>query len=138
MTQSSENQVSEYEGSEHQAKDPAPVTGRPSMARVAAAGSIGTVIEYYDFFIYGSAAALVFGPVYFPNFSSTAGTLAAFATFATGFIARPVGSLLFGHIGDRHGRRTVLLISVLATGLATVSIGLLPGYASLGVAAPSC
>lgn len=136
MTQSSENQVSEHKGSKHQAKDAAPVAGRPSMARVAAAGSIGTVIEYYDFFIYGSAAALVFGPVYFPNFSSTAGTLAAFATFATGFIARPVGSLLFGHIGDRHGRRTVLLISVLATGLATVSIGLLPGYASLGVAAP--
>ncbi|WP_309226498.1 MFS transporter [Streptomyces lunaelactis] len=133
MTEPSEQYPAE--GSRQHPKDTAPAR-RPSMARTAAAGSIGTVIEYYDFFIYGSAAALVFGPVYFPNFSSTAGTLAAFATFATGFIARPVGSLLFGHIGDRHGRRTVLLISVLTTGLATVCVGLLPGYDTLGLAAP--
>ncbi len=114
----------------------APAPPRHSMARIAGAGSAGTVIEYYDFFLYGSAAALVFGPVYFPHFSPAAATLAAFGTFATGFVARPLGSLLFGHIGDRHGRRAVLLISVLMTGLATVAVGLLPGYGTLGLAAP--
>ncbi|MDT0382098.1 MFS transporter [Streptomyces sp. DSM 42041] len=107
------------------------------MGRIAAACFAGTAIEYYDFSVYGVAAALVFGPLFFPTFSPTAGLLAAFGAFAAGFLARPLGSVLFGHVGDRFGRRTVLLGSLLTTGLATVGVGLLPGYDTLGVAAPA-
>ncbi|NBM20553.1 MFS transporter, partial [Streptomyces sp. GC420] len=106
------------------------------MARVAAASMAGTAIEFYDFFVYGTAAALVLGPLFFPSFSPLAGTLAAFGTFAAGFVARPLGSVLFGHIGDRHGRRPVLFLSLLLTGVATVAVGCLPTYASIGTAAP--
>jgi MFS family permease len=74
------------------------------MLRLAGASLAGTAIEFYDFFVYGTAAALVLGPLFFPTFSPLAGTLAAFATFGVGFVARPLGSVLFGHIGDRHGR----------------------------------
>lgn len=109
----------------------------PGMARVAAASFAGTAIEYYDFCIYGTAAALVFGPLFFPQFSPTAGLLAAFGAFAAGFLARPLGSVLFGHVGDRFGRRTVLLTSLLTTGLATVGVGLLPGYGTIGATAPA-
>lgn len=107
-----------------------------SMTKVALAAFIGTAIEYYDFYIYGTAAALVFGALFFPEFSAVAGTLAAFATFGVAFVARPLGALLFGHFGDRIGRKTMLVASLLTMGLATVAIGLLPGYASIGVAAP--
>ncbi|KUJ68926.1 MFS transporter [Streptomyces albus subsp. albus] len=106
------------------------------MTRLAAASLVGTAIEFYDFFVYGSAAALVFGPLFFPDFSALAGTLAAFGTFAVGFIARPLGSMFFGHIGDRHGRRPVLIASLLLTGLATVAVGCLPTYGGIGPAAP--
>ncbi|MDI2126361.1 MFS transporter [Yinghuangia seranimata] len=106
------------------------------MARIAVASFSGTAIEFYDFFVYGTAAALVLGPVFFPSFSAVAGTLAAFATYAVGFVARPLGSMLFGHVGDRMGRRPVLIASLLMTGLATVMVGLLPTYAQIGVAAP--
>ncbi|MEU8823913.1 MFS transporter [Streptomyces sp. NPDC048636] len=108
----------------------------PSMARLAAASLAGTAIEFYDFFAYGTAAALVLGPLFFPTFSPLAGTLAAFSTFAVGFIARPLGALLFGPLGDRHGRRPVLVASLLLTGLATVAVGFVPTYDSIGVAAP--
>ncbi|MFG2731657.1 MFS transporter [Streptomyces canus] len=108
----------------------------PSMPRLAAASLAGTAIEFYDFFVYGTAAALVLGPLFFPTFSPLAGTLAAFGTFGVGFVARPLGSVLFGHIGDRHGRRPVLVASLLLTGAATVAVGCVPTYDTIGVAAP--
>ncbi|MCP9208292.1 MFS transporter [Streptomyces sp. NEAU-Y11] len=107
------------------------------MARLAAASLAGTAIEFYDFFAYGTAAALVLGPLFFPTFSPLAGTLAAFSTFAVGFVARPLGSLLFGPLGDRHGRRPVLVASLLLTGVATVAVGFVPTYDSIGIAAPA-
>lgn len=107
-----------------------------SMGKVAFASFIGTAIEFYDFYIYGTAAALVLGGAFFPEFSETAGTLAAFATFAVGFAARPLGGIVFGHFGDRVGRKAMLIISLLVMGIATFCIGLLPGYATIGVAAP--
>lgn len=106
------------------------------MLRLALASLAGTAIEFYDFFVYGTAAALVLGPLFFPSFSPLAGTLAAFGTFAVGFVARPLGSIVFGHIGDRYGRRPVLIGSLLTTGLATVAVGCVPSYATIGVAAP--
>ncbi|WP_328783545.1 MHS family MFS transporter [Streptomyces canus] len=106
------------------------------MPRLAAASLAGTAIEFYDFFVYGTAAALVLGPLFFPTFSPVAGTLAAFGTFGVGFVARPLGSVLFGHIGDRHGRRPVLVASLMLTGAATVAVGCVPTYDTLGVAAP--
>ncbi|MGW1516741.1 MFS transporter [Streptomyces sp. NPDC002287] len=107
------------------------------MLRLALASLVGTAIEFYDFFVYSTAAALVLGPLFFPSFSPLAGTLAAFGTFGVGFLARPLGSVVFGHIGDRYGRRPVLLASLLLTGLATVAVGCVPSYASIGVGAPA-
>ncbi|MGW7430658.1 MFS transporter [Streptomyces sp. NPDC054861] len=106
------------------------------MARLAAASLVGTAIEFFDFFVYGTAAALVLGPLFFPTFSPLAGTLAAFGTFAVGFVARPLGSALFGHIGDRYGRRPVMFASLVLTGCATVAVGCVPTYATLGITAP--
>lgn len=106
------------------------------MRRVAIASCVGTTIEFYDFFIYGTAAALVFPKVFFPALGSTAGTVASFATFAVAFIARPVGAVIFGHFGDRIGRKRTLISTLLLMGVATVLIGLLPGAATIGVAAP--
>jgi metabolite-proton symporter len=97
---------------------------------------IGTSIEWYDFFIFGTASALVFGRLFFPTFSELAGTLAAFASFAVGFVARPVGGVLFGHIGDRIGRKTTLVITLTMMGVATFLIGLMPTYSAIGVWAP--
>ncbi len=108
------------------------------MARKAALGSfLGSVVEYYDFFIYGSAAALVFNKIFFPSDDPMAGTLAALATFGVGYIARPIGALLFGHLGDRIGRKQVLMMTLLLMGLATFTIGLLPTHASIGAWAPA-
>jgi metabolite-proton symporter len=109
---------------------------RESVRRVALASMIGTSIEWYDFFIFGTASALVFGRLFFPNVSELAGTLAAFATFAVGFVARPVGGLVFGHFGDRIGRKTMLVVTLTMMGLATFAMGLMPTYASIGVWAP--
>ncbi|MGP9021452.1 MFS transporter [Streptomyces sp. BR1] len=106
------------------------------MLRLAGASLAGTAVEFYDFFAYGTAAALVLGPLFFPTFSPLAGTLAAFATFGIGFIARPLGSAVFGHIGDRYGRRPVLFLSLFLTGTATVAVGCVPPYATIGAAAP--
>ncbi|GAB1335014.1 MFS transporter [Streptomyces sp. E-15] len=106
------------------------------MPRLAAASLAGTAIEFYDFFVYGTAAALVLGPLFFPTFSAVAGTLAAFGTFGVGFVARPLGSVLFGHLGDRRGRRPVLVASLLLTGASTVAVGCVPTYGTIGVAAP--
>lgn len=105
--------------------------------KVLGASFIGTAIEWYDFFLYGAAAALIFGPQFFPTDDPMAGTLAAFATFAVGFIARPIGGIVMGHFGDRIGRKSMLLISMLLMGGATVAIGLLPNYAAIGPWAPA-
>jgi len=109
---------------------------RTSLTRVIAASLIGTTIEWYDFFLYGSAAALVFNKLFFPSFDPLVGTLLAFATYAVGFIARPLGGIVFGHFGDRIGRKRLLMWSLVMMGLATLLIGLLPGYDSIGVWAP--
>jgi MFS family permease len=106
-----------------------------SRRRILIAGTIGTAIEWYDFFIYGLIAPLVFDQLFFPKFDQLTATIAVFATFAVGFLARPLGGLVFGHFGDRLGRKSVLLCTLLMMGLATMSIGLLPTYASAGVAA---
>ncbi len=110
---------------------------RAAAARkVLAASFIGTTFEWYDFFIYASAAALVFAPLFFPNVSEFAGTLAAFSTFAVGFLARPLGGIIIGHYGDRLGRKNMLVLCLLSMGLATVLIGLLPTYQQIGIWAP--
>ncbi|KAF2410082.1 metabolite-proton symporter [Pseudomonas antarctica] len=107
-----------------------------STARVATASIVGTAIEFYDFYIYATAAALVIGPVFFPQTSGTAQMLASFLTFGIAFIARPLGSALFGHFGDRIGRKSTLVASLLLMGVCTTLIGLLPGYDSIGAWAP--
>ncbi len=109
---------------------------RNSPTRVATASFIGTAIEFYDFYVYATAAALVIGPVFFPQGAGMAQTLSAFITFGIAFLARPLGSLLFGHFGDRIGRKSTLVASLLLMGISTTLIGLLPGYASIGIWAP--
>src|SRR3712207_7915399 len=112
-------------------------TGQTSSIRqVALASFIGTAIEWYDFFLYGTAAALVFGQLFFPEATPLQGTLLAFATYGVGFFARPVGGIIFGHYGDRIGRKTMLVLSLLIMGIATFLIGLLPTFESVGVLAP--
>jgi metabolite-proton symporter len=106
------------------------------VRRVIVASLIGTSLEWYDFFIYGTAAALVFNKLFFPSFEPLVGTLLAFATYAVGFVARPVGGVIFGHYGDRLGRKKVLVVTLLLMGTATFAIGLLPTHATLGVWAP--
>ncbi|MGH8605559.1 MAG: MFS transporter, partial [Gammaproteobacteria bacterium] len=109
---------------------------RVPMQRIAASVLIGTTIEWYDFLIYSTAAALVFGQLFFPTFDPVAGTLAAFSTFAVGFFARPFGGMIFGHFGDKIGRKGMLVLSLTMMGVATFIIGILPTYESIGVAAP--
>lgn len=106
-------------------------------ARRAGVGAfIGSTIEWFDFYIYGTASALVFDEVFFPELTGAVGTLVAFATFWVGFLARPLGGIIFGHFGDRLGRKKTLVITLLMMGISTTLIGVLPGYASIGVAAP--
>jgi metabolite-proton symporter len=107
-----------------------------TQRRVLLASSVGSALEWYDFFIYGMASALVFGDLFFPKLDPSVGTLAAFATFGVGFFARPFGGLVFGHLGDRLGRKPVLVITLLLVGGGTFLIGLLPTYQSAGVIAP--
>ncbi|MBZ4016207.1 MFS transporter [Streptomyces purpurogeneiscleroticus] len=106
------------------------------MRRVAVASFIGTAIEFYDFYIYGTAAALVLNQAFFPTLDPVNATLASFSTYAVAFAARPLGSIVFGHFGDRVGRKSVLVVSLLLMGLSTAFVGLLPGYATLGIWAP--
>lgn len=108
-----------------------------STARIAFASFIGTAIEFYDFYIYGMAAALAIGPVFFPNSAPAAQALNAFLTFSVAFMARPLGAMLFGHFGDRIGRKTTLVASLMVMGISTFLIGLLPGYAAWGWVAPA-
>jgi metabolite-proton symporter len=107
-----------------------------SIKAVVAASFIGTTIEWYDFFLYGTAAALVFNELFFPNAEPLIGTLLALSTYAVGFAARPIGGIVFGHYGDRIGRKSMLVLSLLIMGTATVLIGCLPTYGSIGVLAP--
>jgi metabolite-proton symporter len=109
---------------------------RTQLRRVAVASAIGTTIEWYDYFIYSTAAALIFGSQFFSTLSPASGTLAAFATLGVGFLARPIGGVLWGHFGDRIGRKAMLVASLLVMGLATVGVGLLPTYGQVGLLAP--
>ena len=104
------------------------------IKKVVGASLIGTTVEWYDFFLYGSAAALVFNKLFFPTADPLTGTLLAFTTYAIGFLARPLGGLVFGHFGDRLGRKKLLVLSLLLMGGATMLMGVLPTYASVGVA----
>jgi MFS transporter, MHS family, shikimate and dehydroshikimate transport protein len=110
---------------------------RDPAAKAGIGGFVGTTIEWYDFYLYGTATALVFDRMFFPDISPTAGTMAAFATFAAGFGARPIGALVAGHLGDRVGRKPILVSSLLLMGIATLAIGLLPTYVQVGLAAPA-
>jgi metabolite-proton symporter len=107
-----------------------------SIVKVVAASLIGTTIEWYDFFLYGSAAALVFNKLFFPSVDPLTGTLLAFTTYAIGFLARPLGGLVFGHFGDKIGRKKLLVLALLMMGGATFAMGLLPTYATIGIGAP--
>ncbi|MFI5719607.1 MFS transporter [Nocardia sp. NPDC051750] len=100
------------------------------------ASTVGAIVDWYDFFLYGTAAALVFGPTFFPSENPMVGTLASLGSFAVGFVFRPIGGAIFGHFGDRVGRRKMLVITILIMGLASTGIGLLPSYAAIGIAAP--
>jgi len=115
----------------------APPIASPATLRKVIAGSlIGTTIEWYDFFLYGTAAALVFNKLFFPKSDPLTGTMLAFATYALGFLARPLGGIVFGHFGDRIGRKRLLMVSLVLMGASSAAIGLLPTYGSAGAAAP--
>ena len=116
--------------------DPNAAPSRTSIVKVVFASLIGTAVEWYDFFLYGSAAALIFGTLFFPDADPVNATLLAFGTYAVGFVARPVGGVVFGHFGDRIGRKKMLVIALMMMGIATFAIGLLPTYATIGVMAP--
>ena len=109
---------------------------RTPLRRVIMASMIGTTIEWYDFFLYGSAASLIFKDLFFPQFDPLTGTILSFATYAVGFVARPIGGIVFGHFGDRIGRKRLLMLSLVMMGIATVLIGLLPTYSQIGIWAP--
>jgi len=114
-------------------QDPTPVNSR---SKVVIASLVGTAIEFFDFYIYATAAVIVFPHIFFPQGDATVATLQSLATFAIAFIARPIGSAVFGHFGDRIGRKATLVASLLTMGISTVVIGLLPGYETIGVLAP--
>jgi MFS family permease len=107
-----------------------------SPARVLIASLVGTTIEFFDFYVYATAAVLIFPTLFFPNSDPTTALLASFATFSIAFFARPLGAVVFGHFGDRIGRKTTLVAALLTMGISTVVIGLLPSYESIGVLAP--
>src|SRR5680860_1326584 len=115
---------------------PSPERSTTSIVKVVFASLVGTAVEWYDFFLYGSAAALIFGKLFFPESEPVTATLLAFGTYALGFVARPLGGVVFGHFGDRIGRKNMLVVALMMMGVATFSIGLLPTYATIGIAAP--
>jgi MFS family permease len=117
---------------------PIPTTALPkaNRRRVATTAALASAVEWYDYFVFGIAAALVLGDLYFPAGNPTAGVLASFATFAVGFLARPLGGIVAGHLGDKRGRKPMLVLALTLMGVATTGIGLLPTYATIGVAAP--
>src|SRR5437867_4472653 len=109
---------------------------RTQRLRAIVASTVGTTIEWYDFFLYGTAAALVFPKLFFPELSPFAGQLASFSTYTVGFIARPLGGVMFGYLGDRVGRKSTLVATLLLMGISTLLIGFLPTYQRIGIAAP--
>lgn len=113
-----------------------PEVSTAQLRRVSAGSLIGTAIEWYDYFVYGLIAALIFNELFFPTFDPTVGTIVAFLSFAIGFLARPLGSIIFGHLGDKIGRRNTLIVTVLVMGVSSGCIGLLPTYEAIGVWAP--
>src|SRR5438270_6280962 len=114
----------------------APENSRWELVEAVIASTVGTTIEWYDFFLYGTAAALVFPRLFFPTFDPFVGQILSFSTFTIGFIARPLGGVIFGHLGDRVGRKSTLVATLLLMGLSTVLIGVLPTYKQVGVVAP--
>src|SRR5262249_27070809 len=116
--------------------DPSRPPKRRALVEAVVASTVGTTIEWYDFFLYGTVTALVFRRLFFPELSPFAGQLAAFSTFTVGFVAGPLGGVLFGWMGDRVGRKSTLVATLLLMGVSTVLMGLLPTYADIGVAAP--
>jgi MFS family permease len=116
--------------------DAAEASGAKSPKKAALASWIGSAVEYYDFFIYGTAAALVFGKIFFPSFDPKVGTIAAFATFGVGYVTRPLGAIVLGHIGDKFGRKKVLTFTLLLMGISTFLVGALPTYGQVGILAP--
>ncbi|WP_066942113.1 MFS transporter [Microtetraspora fusca] len=116
---------------------PTTVARPASLKRVAAASFTGTALEWYDYYLFGTAAALVFNTAFFTDLDPLAGTLASFATFAIGFVARPLGAAVFGHVGDRYGRKRSLLITIVMMGAVTGAMGILPTYETIGLAAPA-
>jgi MFS transporter, MHS family, shikimate and dehydroshikimate transport protein len=117
-------------------QDEAKLRRRASTRKIVAASAFGTIIEWYDFFIYGTAAALVFGRLFFPSSDSTVSTLAALSVYAVGYVARPLGGIIFGHFGDRVGRKSMLVLSMMLMGFGTFLVGLLPTYEQIGILAP--
>ena len=113
----------------------APVDRR-ALIEAVVASVVGTTIEWYDFFLYGVMAALVFPTLFFPEVDPFSGQILSFLTFTAGFVARPLGGVIFGYFGDRHGRKSTLVATLMLMGLTTVAIGLLPTSATIGVAAP--
>jgi MHS family shikimate/dehydroshikimate transporter-like MFS transporter len=128
--------MSTAQTSDQPSGSPAEVPAGPTPRRVAIASAVGATIEWYDFFLYGTAAGLVFDKLYFNGLDGPAAQFAGFGTFAVGFLARPVGGLIFGHFGDRIGRKKMLILTLLIMGVGTALIGLLPSYDSIGVWAP--
>jgi metabolite-proton symporter len=123
-------------GSMTAATDVSATTEKSTTTHVVLASALGTAIEWYDFLIYGTAAALVFNKLFFPSFDPFVGTLAAFSTYAVGFVARPIGGAIIGHYGDRLGRKAMLVVTMMAMGLGTFLIGCLPTYGEIGIWAP--
>ncbi|MDV7091090.1 MFS transporter [Rhodococcus opacus] len=122
---------------DYRLSQPGAVTPPPKTHKsVRPAVVIGSALEFFDFFLYATMAALVFGPIFFPSENSTTGTLAVVATFSVGFLARPFGGIIFGFLGDKIGRKTVLSMTFLLMGISTGLIGLIPSYATIGIAAP--
>ena len=113
-----------------------PLIGHTSMGRLATASSVGTILEWYDFTVYNTLAALIFNRLFFPSFDPLSGTILAFSTYAVGYVSRPLGGVLFGHLGDKRGRRVVLVITLMLMGVTTGLMGLLPTYATAGIASP--
>ncbi|MGH3657518.1 MAG: MFS transporter, partial [Micromonosporaceae bacterium] len=115
----------------------ASTSGARSIKRVVTASFLGTALETYDLYLYGTASALIFSQIYFPNYDPAVALLLSLSTFAVSFIARPLGAVVFGHFGDRLGRKNTLYVTLLVMGLSTVAVGLLPTYHTIGVAAPA-
>jgi MFS family permease len=106
---------------------------RAQLRRAAIASTVGTTIEWYDFLLYGQVASIVFAPLFFPKSAPLVGTLEAFAVYFVGFVARPIGAAIFGHYGDRIGRKVALIATLLLTGLSTFAVGLVPSYDQIGI-----